>query len=200
MNENKYFLSMNWGDAIIKAISESEPLMLNYKMYLEHCTFYENDWNKTLLSGLKKLRPKIWQAIPKDEDKGPHALQCICDTLILSGVRLSLGEGLIPIPAVDKERKIRMNIKKPTNWKTAKEMTEKALEVKYSRVTNMLGQIMFDISKAAEEGEFAITIILSQHTKIVTQILEEGGYKVTFNKPDGEYSQYIVTWEMEEEE
>lgn len=93
-----------------------------------------------------------------------------------------------------------MNIKKPTNWKTAKEMTEKTLEVRYSIVTKILGQIMFDISKAAEEGEFATTIILSKYTKVITQILEEGGYKVTFNKPDGEYSHYIVTWETEDEE
>ena len=93
-----------------------------------------------------------------------------------------------------------MEIKKPTNWKTAKEMTEKVLEVKYSIVTKILGQIMFDISKAAGEGESATTIILSKYAKIITPILEEGGYKVTFNKRDGEYSHYIVAWGTEDEE
>ena len=93
-----------------------------------------------------------------------------------------------------------MEIRKPTNWMNAKEMAEKALEVRCSGVTNILGQIMLNISKAAEEGEFATTIILKENTKIISKILEEEGYKVNFSCPDGEYSRYIVTWEVEEEE
>ena len=94
-----------------------------------------------------------------------------------------------------------MKIKKPANWMNAKEMAEKALEVKYSRITNVLEQIMLDISKAADKGEFATTIIiLEKDTKIISKILEEEGYKVGFSKPDGEYSQYVVTWNIEDEE
>lgn len=93
-----------------------------------------------------------------------------------------------------------MKIKKPANWMNAKEMAEKALEVKCSEVTDTLGRIMFNISQAAEEGEFATTIILRENTKIISKILEEEGYKVKFSCPDGEYSRYIVTWEVEDEE
>lgn len=93
-----------------------------------------------------------------------------------------------------------MEIRKPTNWMNAKEMAEKALEVRCSGVTKTLGQIMFNISKAAEEGEFATTIILKENIKIISKILEEEGYKVSFSCPDGEYSRYIITWEVEDEE
>ena len=93
-----------------------------------------------------------------------------------------------------------MEIKKPTNWMNAKEMAEKALETRYSCITNVLGQIMFNISEAAEKGEFATTVTLFQNTKIISKILEEGGYKVSFLKPVGEYSKFIVTWEVEDEE
>ena len=41
---------------------------------------------------------------------------------------------------------------------------------------------------------------LTTDTKIISKILEEGGYKVNFLKPVGEYSKFIVTWEVEDEE
>lgn len=93
-----------------------------------------------------------------------------------------------------------MEIRKPANWMNAKEMAEKALEVRYSGVTNTLRQIMLNISKVAGEGQFATTIILKENIKIISKILEKEGYKVNFSCPDGEYSRYIVTWEVEEEE
>ena len=81
-----------------------------------------------------------------------------------------------------------MEIRKPTNWLDAKGMFEKTLQARSVVITEALGRIMFNLLSAAED------------TKIITQILEEAGYKIQFLKPNGEYSQYIVCWEKEGEE
>jgi hypothetical protein len=93
-----------------------------------------------------------------------------------------------------------MEIRKPTNWLNAKGMLDKTLQARSTVITEALGRIMFNLLNAAEEGKFATTINLREDTKIITQILEEAGYKVQFLKPNGEYSQYIVCWEKEDEE
>lgn len=93
-----------------------------------------------------------------------------------------------------------MEIRKPTNWLDAKRMLDKTLQARSTVITEALGQIMFNLLNAAEDGKFAATINLLEDTKIITQILEEAGYKVQFLKPNGEYSQYIVCWEKEDEE
>lgn len=93
-----------------------------------------------------------------------------------------------------------MEIKKPENWMTAEEMLEKTLEVRASIITSRLGQIMLLLTEAAKDGELATTVNILEDTKIISQILEEAGYKVQFLKPNGEYSQYIISWDIVEEE
>lgn len=84
MNERRDFITKNWGEDVLKAIDSCKPLNITFGQFLDKCVACGGNWGGMLLSGLRKLRPEIWEAIP--DDMGIYAWQCICDTLILAGV------------------------------------------------------------------------------------------------------------------
>ena len=75
------------GENVIETCHKFEPLNMECKEFLTHCTACGGNWGGMLLSGLSKLRPEIWDKIP--DDMGVMAWGCICSTLILSGVDTS---------------------------------------------------------------------------------------------------------------
>ena len=84
MDERRDFIAKNWGEDVLEAIDSCEPLNITFGQFLDKCVACGGNWGGMLLTGLRKLRPEIWEAIP--ENMGLYAWQCICNTLILAGV------------------------------------------------------------------------------------------------------------------
>lgn len=79
-----------WGEAGKRVIEETAkiiPFGGNSKQFLDHCTACGGNWGGMLLSGIRKLYPAVWDAIP--DDMGAFAWACICSVLILCGVDTS---------------------------------------------------------------------------------------------------------------
>lgn len=87
--EAKKHLRENWDNAesVISAISKREPLNVVFKDFLSNCTPCGGDWGSMLLSGINKVAPEVYAAIP--DDMGVFAFSCIIQTLILMGVDCS---------------------------------------------------------------------------------------------------------------
>lgn len=79
-----------WGEAGKRVIEETAkivPFNGSSKQFLDHCTACGGDWGGMLLTGIHKLYPAVWDAIP--DDMGVFAWACICSVLILCGVDTS---------------------------------------------------------------------------------------------------------------
>lgn len=77
----------NWGDSgkrVIEAAAAAVPFDGSFKDFLSHCTPCGGNWGGMLLSGIRKLYPKVYLAIP--DDMGVHAFYCICSVLLLCNV------------------------------------------------------------------------------------------------------------------
>lgn len=77
------------GKKVIEAIYHVNPFNGGMKEFLTHCTACGGNWGGMLLTGIKKLYPDVWEAIPKD--MGIFAFTCIAYTLLLCGVDTSEG-------------------------------------------------------------------------------------------------------------
>jgi hypothetical protein len=80
----------NWGEdgkRVIEECAKVTPFNDESKKFLDNCTCCGGDWGAMLLSGIKKLYPNVWEAIP--DDMGIFVWGCICNTLILCGVDTS---------------------------------------------------------------------------------------------------------------
>lgn len=83
-------LITSWGDdgqRVIEEAAKVNPFNGNSKQFLEHCTACGGNWGGMLLTGIHKLYPAVWDAIPND--MGASAWACICSVLILCGVDTS---------------------------------------------------------------------------------------------------------------
>ena len=89
-NEIRAFIQEHWGDAVLTAIDAEPALQMSFDEFLGHCTAHGGNWGGMLLSGLKKLRPKVWNAIP--DKMGPFSWILICETIKLCGVSPSYKE------------------------------------------------------------------------------------------------------------
>ena len=83
-NEIRAFIQEHWGDAVLTAIDAEPALQMSFDEFLNHCTAHGGNWEGMLLSGLKKLRPKVWNAIP--DKMGSFSWILICGTIKLCGV------------------------------------------------------------------------------------------------------------------
>ena len=92
------FLVEHWGEdgkRVIEAVfNEVEDDLINrsmfFKEFLQSCTTCGGNWGGMLLSGLKRLHPTVWKAIP--DDMGIYAWPCICYTLLLCGIDMKEGD------------------------------------------------------------------------------------------------------------
>lgn len=92
LKEAMDFLVEHWGEdgkRVIEAVfNEAEDDLINrsmsFKEFLQFCTACGGNWGGMLLSGLKRIHPTVWEAIP--DNMGDYAWPCICYTLLLCGV------------------------------------------------------------------------------------------------------------------
>lgn len=79
-----------WGEhgkKVIELCTAHPSLNMVTKEFLTHCTACGGNWGGMFLTGLQRLRPDVYNAIP--DDMGVYAWQGIVATLILCGVDTS---------------------------------------------------------------------------------------------------------------
>ena len=87
INEAREALLRWWGDdgkKVIVAAFNADTRKMTMKEFLDNCVACGGNWGGMLLSGLKRLYPTVWDAVPND--MGDYAWACICYTLLLCGV------------------------------------------------------------------------------------------------------------------
>lgn len=77
-------VSYIWGDNIIQAIDNQITTPMTMNEFMTHCTACGGNWGGMLLTGLQKLYPEVYEAIP--DDMGMFAFRGICETLALLGI------------------------------------------------------------------------------------------------------------------
>lgn len=88
--EAQQFLVENWeedGKRVIEACYHSTPYNDTFDAFLKECTCCGGNWGGMILTGIKKVFPEVWEAIPNN--MGVFAFGCLCNTLILCGVDTS---------------------------------------------------------------------------------------------------------------
>lgn len=80
----KEYLSNLWGDHVLAVIDQQKAVPMTMKEFLSHCTPCGGNWGGMLLTGINKLYPDVYDAIP--DDMGPFAWSGICTTLRLLAV------------------------------------------------------------------------------------------------------------------
>ena len=82
------FVRQWWPDdaeKVISACDAEQPFDGTQDDFLSHCTACGGNWGGMLLTGIKALWPKVYEAIP--DNMGTMAFGCLCNTLVLLGVR-----------------------------------------------------------------------------------------------------------------
>ena len=80
----------NWDEAGKKVIEETHkitPFNDDFGEFLNHCICCGGNWGGMFLTGINKLWPNVYNAIP--DNMGTQAYSCIVSTLILCGVDCS---------------------------------------------------------------------------------------------------------------
>ena len=83
-------LVKHWGASGEKVIAETvraERKPMTFSKFLDNCTACGGNWCGMLLTGIKKLWPDVWKAIP--DEMGIQAWDCLCSVLVLCGVDTS---------------------------------------------------------------------------------------------------------------
>lgn len=75
------------GERVIEECARVHPFNANSAAFLKHCTACGGNWGGMLLTGVHKLYPEVWGAIP--DEMGLFAWACICSVLVLCGVDTS---------------------------------------------------------------------------------------------------------------
>ena len=77
----------HWGEdgkKVVEACFRTTPLNIPFSTFLKSCSACGGNWGGMLLTGIKKLCPEVYDAIPND--MGAFAWGCLCNTLLLCGV------------------------------------------------------------------------------------------------------------------
>ena len=76
---SREYLEAIWkedGTKVLKAIDEATTTPMTMKDFLSHCTLCGGNWGGMLLTGIRKLYPEVWEAIP--DNMGIYAWNAIC--------------------------------------------------------------------------------------------------------------------------
>lgn len=87
-NEASQFIIENWGEKGKKVLYEcakSTPFSGTLDDFLNECTACGGNWCGMFLSGIKKIWPNVYDAIP--DNMGANAFFCICYILSLLSVK-----------------------------------------------------------------------------------------------------------------
>ena len=74
----------NDGKKVIEECAKVTPFNGSMEAFSEYCICCGGNWTKMILSGIRKLFPSVYNAIP--DDMGHMAFYCICATMVLCGV------------------------------------------------------------------------------------------------------------------
>lgn len=80
----------HWGEAgerVIEECAEATPYNNAFDKFLNECVACGGNWGGLLLTGVKRLYPEVWDAIP--DDMGTFATSDICSMLTLLGIDCS---------------------------------------------------------------------------------------------------------------
>lgn len=75
----------NDGIKVLEAIDSVTTTPMTMKEFLNHCTLCGGNWGGMLLSGINKLYPTVWAAIP--DDMGVFAWNAICTVCTLLDIK-----------------------------------------------------------------------------------------------------------------
>lgn len=75
------------GEQVIAETARAERKPMTFKQFLGNCTACGGNWGGMLLTGIDKLWPDVWKAIP--DEMGIQAWSCLCSVLVLCGVDTS---------------------------------------------------------------------------------------------------------------
>ena len=56
-------IGSDWGNDFIKILQQTEPLNMPLNVFLEECTVCDGNWASMILSGIKSLRPVLYNTI-----------------------------------------------------------------------------------------------------------------------------------------
>ena len=88
--EARRTLIENWGEAgrnvakIISSDTNKYELRMSAGEFLQHCSACGGNWGGMLLTGIKRLAPEVWEAIP--DNMGVNAWNCIIAVLTIMRV------------------------------------------------------------------------------------------------------------------
>ena len=88
--EAQQSLVEHWGEAgkrVIEECAKVTPYNNTFNKFLNECTACGGNWGGMFLTGVQRLYPEVWDAIP--DDMGVFAFADICSTLILLGIDCS---------------------------------------------------------------------------------------------------------------
>ena len=75
------------GEQVIAEAVRAERKPMTFKQFLDNCTACGGNWGGMFLTGIYKLWPDVWKAIP--DEMGVQAWSCLCSVLMLCGVDTS---------------------------------------------------------------------------------------------------------------
>lgn len=90
ITEAMEILQEDWdrdGENVILACARENPYNKTIKEFLSECTACGGDWGQLLLTGIRKVYPKVYDVIPND--MGLFVWRDLCAVLILLGVDTS---------------------------------------------------------------------------------------------------------------
>lgn len=86
--DDEEFIIMSWGKSGIEVVEEckkSNPLNMEFCQFVKaHCNACGGNWVGMILTGIKKLFPNVWNAIP--DDMGIFAWGTVCRMCALLGI------------------------------------------------------------------------------------------------------------------
>lgn len=77
-------ISALWGNNVLTAIDHQHTTTMTMDEFLNHCTACGGNWGGMLLTGIQKLYPEVYEAIP--DNMGHFAWLGICTTITLLNV------------------------------------------------------------------------------------------------------------------
>ena len=86
--ELREYLIEEWGEAgerVLAEVDKIDKVEMTFDDFLGYCFARGGNWSAMFLSGIKKLWPQIWDAIP--ENMGHHFWVCLSVLIKLCGVK-----------------------------------------------------------------------------------------------------------------
>lgn len=77
-------IGFEWGGNFIKALQGTDSINMKFNDFLDECIGCGGNWTGMILSGIKSLRPELYEAVP--DYMGKRAWMTLVNTLLYLGV------------------------------------------------------------------------------------------------------------------